>query len=91
MRWSRTSFTCSRRRFCEIGCPCTLSASALRHDGFVSEPTPSISIVISSPGCEQPLRVAEDADAGGRAGQDQVAGLESRRLRDVAPISSIRR
>ena len=35
-------------------------------------------------GLQQPLRVAEDADAGRRPGEDQVARLEGRRLRRVA-------
>ena len=48
--------------------------------GFVSAPMPSISIVISSPGFRKHLRVAEDADAGGRPGRDQVARLERDRL-----------
>ena len=51
--------------------------------GFVSAPSPSISIVISSPGCMKTRRLAECADAGGRAGGDQVARLERDRLRDV--------
>ncbi len=51
--------------------------------GFVSDTSPSISIVTSSPGPEQALRIAEDADAGRRAREDEIAGLERRRLRHV--------
>ena len=52
--------------------------------GFVSEPTPSISIVISSPGCSSRCGSRKTPTPAGRAGEDQVARLEGRRLRGVA-------
>ena len=65
-----------RRRLAALA---TLSAATT---GFVSAPIPSISIVISSPGCRKTCGSRNDADAGRRAGRDQVARLERDRLRD---------
>ena len=65
-----------RRRATGLGHPATT--------GFVSEPTPVDLDRDLVAGLQQPRRVAEHADAGGRAGEDQVAGLERRRLRGVA-------
>ena len=49
-----------------------------------SRPIRSISTVTTVAVAEEPRRVAEDADAAGRAGRDHVAGLERERPRAVA-------
>ena len=72
-------------RACSTAAPTAARADAASiRQRFVSRPMPSISTVTTIAVGEEPRRIAEDADAAGRAGRDHVARLERERLRAVA-------
>src|SRR6478736_5630819 len=82
IRCSRTSLTCSRRTVREIVAISWLTSAGDHRIGDLAH-----AVDLDRDGVarlQQPLRVAEYADAGGRARQDQVAGLERRGSRGVA-------
>ena len=96
IRCSSTSLTCSRRTVREIAAtvgPWNGRTRRRMHERDLDQPAIdrigdlADAVDLDRDGVarlQQPLRVAEDADPGGRAGQDQVAGLERRRARGVA-------
>src|SRR6478735_3515646 len=71
IRWRRTSFTCSRRTVREM------AAIVSAGDHRVGDLADAVDLDRDGvTGLEEALRVAEDADAGGCAGQDEIARLE---------------